>query len=113
MRYLPIEKDKIPYSFDVKLSDRLYTITIKYNQISDEFTADLELGGKVLVQGKKILLGEPIFGEFAYDNNLNYNPDFYRETLLPYDFSWQEEVINLDNFGDKVKIYVFEDDEDV
>jgi len=110
MKYLPIEKDKIPYTFDVKLSGRTYTITIKYNRFSNEFTADLELEEKTLVKGKKILMGTPIFEEFAYDNNGNKNPDFYDEILIPYDLTWQDEVITLDNFGENVQIYVVDRD---
>jgi len=110
--YLPIEKDKIPYSFDFKLSGRIYTISLRYNNYSDEFTADLELGEKILVKGKKILMGQPIFEEFAEDNNGNRNPDFYTERLVPYDLSWEEEVITLENFGQTVQIYVFGADSD-
>ena len=110
MRYLPIEKDKIPYTFDVKLSGKTYTISLRYNNYSNEFTADLELDGETLVKGKKILIGKPIFEEFAYDNNGNKNPKFYDEMLVPYDLSWQEEVLTLENLTEKVQIYVIERD---
>ena len=110
MKYIPLEKDKIPYSFDVKLSDKTYTIDIRYNNYSNEFTADLILGEETLVKGKKMLMGQAIFEEFAYDNNGNKNPKFYNELLVPYDLSWQEEIITLDNLGEKAQIYVIERD---
>jgi len=107
---LPIEKDKIPYTFDVNLSNKVYSITLKYNNFSDEFTADLSLGDKILVQGKKLLLGESIFGDFALDNSGNLREDFYSESIIPYDLTWQEDKLSLDNLGIKVFLYVIEDE---
>jgi len=109
-KYLPIEVDKIPYSFNVELSNKIYTITLKYNDYSDEFTMDLKLGGEILVKGKKMLIGEPIFEEFSKDLNGNKNPKFFDELLVPYDLSWEENVITLDNLNKKVFVYVFDGD---
>lgn len=110
MKYLPIETDKIPYTFEVELSNRTYEITFKYNSYSDEITADLVLNDELLVAGKKLVMGEPIFEEFGFDNNGNKNSKFYEEMIVPYDLSWQENKVTIDNLGTKVLLYIIERD---
>lgn len=110
MKYIEIEKDKIPYTFDVVLTEKTYTITLKYNTFSGDFVADLELEGKTLVKGKKCLLGEPLFEEFGFDNNSNKNPDFYDELLVFYNLTWQDETITLENLQETVFLYVMDRD---
>jgi len=108
--YVNINVEVIPYSFDLKLSGRTYTITINRNSYEDNITLDLELGDKVLVKGKKAVIGQPLFEEFAFDNNGNKNPDFYDEILVFYDLSWENDVLTLRNLNEKVVLYVFESD---
>ena len=40
VEYIPIDVSKIPYMFSIKLDDRTYTITLKYNDIGGFFTMD-------------------------------------------------------------------------
>jgi len=108
MRYIQIEKDKIPYSFDILLSNKAYTINLRYNNYSGDFTADLELNELTLIKGKKIVLNELLFEEFAYDTNGNKNVNFYDELLSFYDLTWQEKELTLDNLQETVLLYVMD-----
>ena len=110
MKHIPIEKDKIPYSFDLALSGRTYTFNLRYNKYSGDFTADLEFEGRTLIKGKKIILNEMLFEEFSYDNNGNKNPDFYDELLIFYDLTWQETELTLENLEETVLFYVMDRD---
>lgn len=109
-RYIEIDKSKIPYNFDIKLSGIIYTITIDYNNFSGDVTATLSLDGEVMLSGRKLILGEPLFEEVFYDNNGNKAEDFYTEVLVPYDLTWQETRVTLDNLGETVFLYVIERD---
>ena len=107
---LPIEKNLIPYTFDIILSNRTYTIGLKYNQSSDRFSIDLSRNGNNIVRGEKIVYGNPLFEAIQQDNNGNINEDFFTEILLPYDFSKEQTEVNLDNFYDSVFIWILERD---
>ncbi|MCF8012242.1 MAG: hypothetical protein K9L56_13280 [Clostridiales bacterium] len=109
MRHLPIKVDKIPYRFEVKLSDKLYEMKVKYNNQSGDLTMDLIHDGNDIIIGKKILLGQPIFWALGHDNVGNKNPDFFDEKIIPYDLTWEEEKVTLDNLRTgKVKLYIID-----
>ena len=42
IEYLDIDASRVPYSFSVKLTDRTYMFTIKYNDVGGFYTADLQ-----------------------------------------------------------------------
>ena len=61
--YVDINTDMAPYTFAVKLTDKTFSFTIKYNDIGEFFTVDLlEVGGEVLAFGDPIRYGRPMFG---------------------------------------------------
>ena len=106
LRRLPIEKNLIPYSFDVVLSNRTYTFTFKYNAHSNRFSVDLSRSGSYLVRGEKIIYNNPLFEALQQDNNGNINEDFFSEILLPYDFSEEQAEVNFDNFYESVFVWI-------
>ena len=62
IEYINIDVSKVPYSFSVKLTDKTYTFTVKYNEIGKFFTVDLlDLNGDVLVFGEVIRYGRALF----------------------------------------------------
>lgn len=53
VEYIDIDVSKVPYSFSIKLTDKTYTFTVKYNEVGKFFTVDLlDLNGDVLVFGE-------------------------------------------------------------
>ena len=63
VEYIDIDTAKVPYTFSVKLTDKTYMFTIKYNEVGKFFTADLESSdGEPLVYGDIVRYGRPLFG---------------------------------------------------
>ena len=62
VEYIDIDVSKVPYSFSIKLTDKTYTFTVKYNEVGKFFTIDLlDLNGDVLVFGEIIRYGRALF----------------------------------------------------
>lgn len=60
VEYIDIDTAKVPYTFSVKLTDKTYMFTIKYNEVGKFFTADLESSdGEPLVYGDIVRYGGP------------------------------------------------------
>lgn len=105
MGVIDIDKDIIPYQFDLELSNKIYTFTINYNFISDFFTVDLSLGDKILVQGEKIILDEVLFRETSTDAEGNISEDFPSEVLVFSASDNEVDRITFDNLGEDVQFY--------
>jgi hypothetical protein len=105
MDYIDIEKDLIPYRFDISLADVIYTFEVHYNEQFDYFTVDLEQGGEVLVTGEKLVYGTCLFYD-VMDNR------FPRVPIVPYDQSETENVVNWRTLSESVFLYLIEGDGD-
>ena len=103
----PIDKELIPYTLDVTLSNQTFTFGINYNEKTNRFTADLLKNGTAIIQGEKITYGAPMFDSIQVDNSNNRNTDIFSELLIPLDLSDTQTEVNFDNFYDSVFIYVF------
>ncbi|WP_322925435.1 phage baseplate plug family protein [Paenibacillus campi] len=103
--YIEIEKENIPYRFDITLADELFTFEVHYNAEYDYFTVALEIDDEVLTSGEKIVYGIPLF----YDIQDNRFP---KVPIVPYDESEKNTVVNWETLGSSVFLYVIEDDDD-
>lgn len=99
---LPIYKDRIPYQFESKFNDILYTFEIHYNSECDFFTIDLYEGDKIIVHGEKMVYNQQLFKSM----NENMLPK-----LTPLDPSEQEEKITYENFTHTVFLRVDDDEQ--
>lgn len=99
LKAISIDKEDIPYQFDVELVGEMFTFLIKYNATFDFFTVDLSKNGEILVYGVPMVYGVPLFGSF---NNVNLP----RVPLVPYDLANKEDVITYDNMNRTVFLYV-------
>ena len=53
VQYIAIDVSRVPYTFSVKLTDRTYSFTVKYNATGKFFTIDLyDVNGNVLKIGR-------------------------------------------------------------
>ena len=51
VEYIDIDTSKVPYSFSIKLTDKTFTFTVKYNELGGFYTIDLyDLNGEVLMK---------------------------------------------------------------
>ena len=62
VEYIEIDTSKVPYTFSVKLKDRTYSFTVRYNDIGKFFTVDLSIAntGEVLAYGDPVRYGRPL-----------------------------------------------------
>lgn len=105
MEYIDIEKNLVPYRFDISLADVIYTFEVQYNEQFDYFTVDLERDGEVLVTGEKLVYGLTLFYD-VMDNR------FPKVPIVPYDQSETESVVNWRTLSESVFLFLIEGDED-
>lgn len=103
IEYLSIDVSKVPYSFSVKLLDKTYTFTVKYNEIGKFFTADLmDVNGNVLAFGEVIRYGRPLF-------NVVEDERFPIPVIIPYCITDTDvSEVTWENFGKDVKLYLYD-----
>ena len=101
VQLLPVQPDKIPYTFLVKLEDRTYKFTFKYNSTGQFFTVDLEtMAGEALAFGDVIRYGRPLFGPIEDER-------FPLPVIIPLCPGGGESEVTAENFGRSVKLYLY------
>lgn len=97
-----INKNMIPYGFNITLGDILYRIEINYNKTADLFTIALYKNNYCICFGEPIIYGSPLFNDI-------YNYGFPSITIIPYDESGINNEITYKNFNETVFLCI--DDE--
>ncbi|PZD96402.1 hypothetical protein DNH61_07785 [Paenibacillus sambharensis] len=105
MAYIDIEKELIPYRFDMTIADKEYTFEIHYNAEHDFFTLSLEREGKLLVSGEKLVYGRALFAD-VWDSH------FPEIAIIPYDESGQAAEVNWSTLSSSVFLYLMEEETD-
>ncbi|MCM3488774.1 hypothetical protein M3689_05565 [Alkalihalophilus marmarensis] len=95
---IPIQRENIPYRFEVELDD-VFEFELHYNSEHDFFTVDLHKEGEVLIFGEKVVYGVPLF--------INYSDErFPQVTIIPTDKAGNEDRVTYDNLGHTVFLFV-------
>ncbi|MBH5316701.1 hypothetical protein I6N90_02615 [Paenibacillus sp. GSMTC-2017] len=105
MRYIAIEKNLVPYRFDMGIDNELFTFEIHYNSEFDFFTVDLERNGETLVVGEKMVYGVQLFGD-VLDNR------FPKTAIIPYDESGNAQEVTWNTLSDSVFLFLYEGADD-
>lgn len=113
MGTIPIYKGDIPYTFEIELSGKIYTIDINYNFIFDFFTITLKLNDNVLVEDEKLILNQQLFKDLYVDVENNIDIQFPQEKLIPLAKNKDLQRINFEDLGETVQIYYFKPGEEV
>lgn len=103
---ISIDKEDIPYQFDIELAGELFTFLVKYNELSDTFTVDLSKDEIPIVYGEPLVYGRPLFSAFS-DVRLP------QVELIPFDVANKEERVSYENMNETVFLYVMDGEEDV
>ncbi len=98
-QYIPINKEQIPYQFELRLGAELFSFVIKYNDDYDFFTIDLLKDGEVLVYGERIVYDVPLFTDVE-------DFRFPIKLVTPTDVSKQESRVTYENLGETVFLVV-------
>ena len=100
--YIEINKDLIPYQFNILLAGEWFELFVNYNKASDFFTISLYKDDE-LVATEPLILGVSMFKDV-------YQPEkFPAIELAPYDYSATEKRVTWDNLGETVFLTI--DDE--
>lgn len=99
---IPINKELIPYSFEIVLGNENFVFEINYGVSNDLFTVSLYKDNE-LICTEPIICGVPLFSDV-------YRTGKYpRVDIVPLDESGTETQVNCGNFGDTVFLTI--DDE--
>ena len=95
IHFIDVDSDRVPCSLLVKLTDRTYRMTFAYNEAADFFTVSLEIsnsgGNTPLVYGEVLRYRYPL------------------PVICPLCLTGDEiDTITYDNFGTKVRLYLFD-----
>ena len=99
VQYIEVDVSKVPYSFTVKLLDKTYTFTLKYNAEGKFFTIDLfDVNGNVLAFGEIVRYGRALF-------NVVEDERFPIPVIIPHCITSDEiSEVTWENFGRDVKL---------
>jgi hypothetical protein len=99
VEYINIDKNLIPYRFNIQLASEIFTFEVQYNADFDFFAVDLEKNGEVLVLGEKIVYGTYLFRNVA-------DRRYPKVGIMPYDESKQSTAVTWDTLGKSVFLFV-------
>lgn len=102
---IDIDKNRIPYSFDIKLKEKTFNFSVDYNIESDTVSVTLSKGDEVLIYNEPIILERPMFIELGYLDV----PDVY---IIPMDISQTQSRVGIEQLGETVFLYVIDKDLD-
>ena len=100
---MDIDAAKVPYTVTVKLDDRSYRFTVRYNYAGGFFTVDLAtLQGELLCGGDPVRYGRPLFGVVEDER-------FPLPVIIPQCLTGEGiDTVTPENFGGAVKLYLHE-----
>jgi hypothetical protein len=94
-----INKEIIPYTFDILLADELFNLRVDYNVTGDLFTITLFKDGEMICV-EPIIYGVPLFKDL-------FQPDKYPSlNIIPFDESGHCEQVTFDNLSEIVLLIV-------
>lgn len=105
MQELILNKELIPYSFQINFNGKMYLMEINYNLIANYFTINLSLGTKKLVLGEKLVLNEILFRSLYEDSELNLDTNFPNDVIIPLSTNDNIKRLGWDELGNTVFIY--------
>ena len=86
--YIDVDTSKVPYTFSVKLGDRTFAFSIRYNE--------------VLVYGDIVRYGRPLFNSVEDER-------FPVPVIMPLCLTGDDiSEVTFENFGKEVRLYLWE-----
>lgn len=100
---IEIDKDQIPYSFDILLADEEFELAISYNQRADLFCVELIKNEEILCY-EPVIYGVPLFKDVFQEN-------FPALQIVPLDESGIENEVTFNNLNETVFLTIDNGDE--
>lgn len=98
--FIEVDKNLMPYSFDILLGAEMFNLAFKWNERAAQFTCTLSKDDNVLVYDEPLIYGSVLF---ASEYQAGVFPPL---DLEPWDESGQETEVTFDNFGKTVFLTV-------
>lgn len=102
MNYIEIDKDAIPYSFEMQLGNVTWEFEVRYNTDFDFFTIDLLRAGELIVAGEKLVYGKALF------ENVQTKPSI---PIMPFDESGNAKRVGWAELENSVFLYLLDGEE--
>lgn len=103
---IEVEKELIPYSFNIVLAGEEFNMAFDYNKTADLFTCTLSKNGEVVVYNEPLIYGVELFTDV-------YKADLFPAiAIVPIDESGHETAITYENFGKTVFLTIDDQLED-
>lgn len=90
---IEINKDLIPYKFDILLGGEMFAIRVNYNKYLDMFTLDLYKNKELICAGEPIIYGKPLWEDVYIAGK------YPIVTIVPIDESGETTAVTYDNLG--------------
>lgn len=97
---LLINKEMIPYTFNIPLGDELFHLEVSYNKTHDFFTIALSKDEEVICEGEPIVYGMPLF------HDLYISGKYPALDIIPVDDSGEQDSVTFENLGATVFLTV-------
>ena len=100
---IEIDKKKIPYEFQLRSKDRLFTVVVKHSYCQDRIYLDLlDEERNAILLGEKLVYGRPLAFHLLEDKNGNLNIDLPQAFIVPLSIDNKVRVVNLKNLSETV-----------
>ncbi len=103
MEYIEIDKELIPYNFEITFDNETYTFEVNYNALKDFFTISLYKNDEIIVLEEKLIYGKPLFENVKYKN-------ISIPIIIPLDLSSKNKKVTFENLNEQVFLYLRSDE---
>ena len=106
MEYIKIDKNLIPYEFEISLFGEMFKIKVTHNSIADMIVLGLskqntETGMYEEVSaGEPVIYGVPLWQDVFIANKFPFSP------ITPFDKSGESNAVTYDNISSTVFLYI-------
>ena len=97
---IEINKNLIPYKFNIILAGQVFEIGIKYNEYADLFIMSLSKDNELICAGEPLIYGMPLF------NDLYISGKYPALKIIPFDDSKANNNVTWDNFQQTVFLII-------
>ena len=104
--YIKVDRDNIPYEYDITLSDENFRIGVEYNETAEFFTFRLSKLDEETGKYVEICAGEPIVYGMPLWNDVYRSGKFPALAIVPLDESGESNAVTYDNIEKTVFLMI-------
>ena len=105
--YIKINKDLIPYNFDITLAGEVFNFRIDYNSTGRFFTVCLSKNGEIVCAGEPLIYGRPLW------ENVWRKGKYPQIDIVPYDDSGDRCKVTWSNLNETVFLVIDNEGESI